>query len=140
MSDTSEKNSVFGHCLCGGVTYRVNGPLTDVCNCHCSMCRRQSGAAFGTAAHLAEGDFQWISGESLVSEYQSSQESSRIFCGVCGSNLGVMEDGHVTYISIGAITDESGVRPSYHIFVGSKAAWYEIEDDLPRYVEWQVPD
>jgi hypothetical protein len=31
--------------------------------------------------------------------------------------------------------DDPGIRPSAHIFVGSKAPWFTITDDLPQYRE-----
>jgi len=42
--------AIRGGCLCGAIQYEVNGPLFDVSNCHCSMCRRFHGAAFSTYA------------------------------------------------------------------------------------------
>jgi hypothetical protein len=34
---------------------------------------------------------------------------------------------------MGTLVDAPTIRPSAHIFVGSKAPWHEIEDDLPQY-------
>jgi hypothetical protein len=34
---------------------------------------------------------------------------------------------------MGALEDDSGVTPQYHIFTGSKAPWHEISDSLPQY-------
>jgi hypothetical protein len=38
-----------------------------------------------------------------------------------------------------AILDDPPVRPACHVFVGSKAPWFEITDDLPQYPEYPPP-
>jgi hypothetical protein len=37
---------------------------------------------------------------------------------------------------MGSLDDDPGLRPQAHIFVGSKAIWYEIADDLPQFAEY----
>lgn len=60
-----------GSCLCGGIGYEVHGKLWLPLNCHCSMCRKATGAAFRSRASVATDDFRWLSGEDLLSRYQS---------------------------------------------------------------------
>ena len=54
-----------GSCLCGGVRYEVTGELRDMEHCHCSMCRKIHGAAFGTYAEVDCADFRWIEGTDI---------------------------------------------------------------------------
>ena len=72
--------SIKGSCLCGGIEYEVNGEFGRVVNCHCSMCRKATGAAFRTRAAISPGAFRWLVGEELVSKYRSSPEETRTFC------------------------------------------------------------
>jgi len=37
-------------------------------------------------------------------------------------------------VAMGSLVETPLIRPSAHIFVGSRAPWYEIRDDLPQYV------
>jgi len=39
-------SAVRGSCLCGAVQFELVGPLLRPLNCHCSLCRKQHGAAF----------------------------------------------------------------------------------------------
>lgn len=128
-------NTVRGSCLCGGVRYEVSGELSRVSHCHCSMCRKAHGAAFGTYATVEAGGFQWLQGQGLVKTYRSSPGVSRTFCGECGSTLQFIVDGDPPKIDItlGTLDGDAGIRPGYHIFVGSKAPWFEITDGLPQY-------
>ena len=126
---------IQGSCLCGRVRYQIDGPLTDADHCHCSMCRRQHGAAFSTYADFNPGDFRWTSGEDSLKIYQVPSGGGWCFCSECGSTLAGTEDGRVTSITLGTVEGDPGIRPSSHIFVGSKAGWFEIDDDLPRFDE-----
>ncbi|MEX0733598.1 MAG: GFA family protein [Steroidobacteraceae bacterium] len=127
---------VQGGCLCGGIRYEIDGPLFDVGNCHCSMCRRFHGAAFATYGKVDTENFRWLSGQELLAIYESSPGKGWAFCRVCGSSLGVPTRGKLSELALGALDADPGVRPTEHIFVGSKAGWHEITDDLPQYEAW----
>jgi hypothetical protein len=125
-----------GGCLCGAIRYEIDGPLTDVGNCHCSMCRRFHGAAFGTYAKIGAEHFRWLSGQDHLGVYETSPGIGWAFCRTCGSSLGVPTNGRLSEITLGSLDSDPGVRPIEHIFVGSKAAWFEIADSLPQHDAW----
>jgi hypothetical protein len=103
-------------------------------HCHCSMCRKVHGAAFGSFLHADGRGFRWVSGEAQVERYASSPGNVRAFCKVCGANLPVLEDeGAHVIIPAGGLDDDPGVRPIVHIHTASKAPWFEISDALPRF-------
>jgi hypothetical protein len=126
-----------GSCLCGGVRYEIAGPLKGALNCHCSMCRKAHGAAFRSRAGVNVQDFRWVQGEDLVTWYQTSPGTHRGFCGVCGAKLlsRFDFDPGVYGLPLGALDEDPGVKPKRHVFVGYKAPWYEITDDLPQHPE-----
>lgn len=76
-----------GSCLCGGVAYRAEGPVTHASHCYCTMCQKQHGAAAGSYANIAAAGFVIERGAELVKEYASSDHGRRGFCSVCGSSL-----------------------------------------------------
>ena len=131
---------INGACLCGAIRYEIDAPLRDAGHCHCVMCRKAHGAAFATYASVDPANFGWTAGEHLVSFYESSQNAGRVFCGVCGSIIGGAENGKITSVTLGTIDGDPGVKPRSHIFVGSKAPWHDITDDLPRFDEWPPGD
>ena len=126
-----------GSCLCGGVRYEINGSLSGVLNCHCSMCRKAHGAAFRTRASVKAADFHWVRGEELVTYYESSPGNHRGFCRVCGSPLLSRFDFEpaVYGLPLGALDDDPGKKPKRHVFVAYKAPWYDISDGLPQFAE-----
>ena len=126
---------IKGSCLCGAIRYEVRGPLGPASHCHCSMCRKAHGAAFGTYARVKRGDFVLLSGQQDMVSYQSSPEVTRTFCGRCGATLQFIRATRPDTFSLalGTLDDDPGLRPSMHIFVGDKAPWVEIDDELPKH-------
>jgi hypothetical protein len=133
--------ALSGSCLCGGVRYEITGALTGALNCHCSMCRKAHGAAFRSRARVKATDFRWLQGEDLVTYFESSFGNHRGFCSVCGTALlsRFDFDTGVYGLPLGALDDDPGVRPQFHVFVGSKAPWFEITDALPQFEELPPP-
>ena len=124
-----------GSCLCGGIRYEIGSELELPLNCHCSMCRKATGAAFRTRASVSADSFRWVAGERLLSRYESSPGHVRTFCSVCGSTLvTIFPDSPETLgLALGTLDDDPGVKPLFHVYVESKAPWYEISDALPEY-------
>lgn len=127
-----------GSCLCGGVRYEVRGALGHVTHCHCSMCRKAHGAAFGTYARVNASDFVLLSGKDDIVSYRSSPDVSRTFCRHCGATLQFVRTSRPESfaLALGTLDDDPGVRAAHHIFVASKAEWFEIADGLPQYAEY----
>lgn len=99
------------------------------------MCRRQHGAAFATYAECKPEDFAWSAGEEWVNTYEARGGDGWVFCTQCGASLAGTRDGVVRNITLGTVEGDPGVRPHCHIFVGSKAVWEDIGDDLPQFDE-----
>jgi hypothetical protein len=132
------KMTLSGSCLCGAVHYEIDGPLGMAGHCHCSQCRKSHGAAFATWAMIEPGQFRWTVGREFAVGYQSSPGRERIFCGRCGSPLAFAEQGDVREVPLASIDGDPGIRPGEHIFVGSKAPWHEITDNLPQSEAWPM--
>ena len=126
---------IEGHCECGRVRYEVDGDINDFSHCHCSQCRRLHGAAFATFAGVSSDQFRYVSGESDTSAYASSDNHSRVFCAQCGSNIlaALDEEPDALYLSMSTIEGDPPRPAGYHIYVGSKAPWHEISDNLKQY-------
>lgn len=123
-----------GSCLCGGVRFEVELPGIVMNNCHCSRCRKASGAAFGTYFHASLAAFRWVAGEELVTLFQPDNGDARPFCSRCGTRTPLVEtdDDHVI-VPAGTFDDDPGITPQVHIHVASKAPWFAISDDLPAF-------
>jgi hypothetical protein len=134
---------VRGSCLCGGVEFEVTLPFTDANYCHCSRCRKHSGAEAGVQARVPREQFRLLSGEELIRVYDPEDGGAvKAFCSVCGSSLFGRRwpEGDEIAIRMGTIDGDPEIRPELHSFVASKPPWSEIPDDgLPRYAEGYQP-
>ncbi len=129
-----------GGCLCGAVRYRVEGRTSGIWLCHCSKCRRGSGSAFAASTLCRASAFRWLSGEDRIASWESESGYPSRFCRTCGSLLPLVraEQGHVV-LPAGSLDVPAAPRLLRHIFVGSKAPWWEIHDALPQHEE-HVPE
>lgn len=132
--------TIRGSCLCGKVRYQVDGKLFDSTHCHCSQCRRAHGAAYATYANCNPHEFSWLSGEELVKVFEPESGIGWAFCSECGSTLAATDKGVVDAITLGTVEGDPGIRPQAHIFVGSKADWDVITDNLPQFDGWSSGD
>ena len=78
---------LHGSCLCGQVRYEIRSEVTAVAHCHCRMCQKAHGAAFGSYGSVPLEDFEITSGREFVRGHASSPGVLRSFCAACGSPL-----------------------------------------------------
>ena len=122
-----------GGCLCDTVRYEFDELVSPIAMCHCSMCRKASGSAFGVNASVS--GFRVTAGREAITEYQSSQAKWRAFCSLCGSPLYARLDTKPEHIRVrlGTLDTPLEEKPQAHIYANSKAHWDAIADDLPQY-------
>lgn len=129
-----------GSCLCNAVSFAVDGPVLRARHCHCSRCRKAMGAPFGSFLVTPLDGVRWVRGEEHARSYKvpEAKHYKHVFCDQCGSALPRFDPGRsIVVVPLGALDEDPGVRASAHIFVASKAPWYELtEDGLPRYDEY----
>lgn len=117
-----------------GVRYEIEGEIGPALNCR-SMCRKATGSAFRSRVAVPRRNFSWVTGEDLLTLYDSSPTTTRTFCKVCGSALiSLFHDSPDSLgLPMGTLDNDPGIRLAFHVFVGSKAPWFEITDQLPQF-------
>ena len=121
-----------GGCHCRNLRYAIDlDALTDVANCHCSICRRTTGGTYMTWATVPLASFRWEQGAPAV--YAATPESERYFCPNCGAQLILFTTLAPDSIDVAVTTlDEPELfPPDRNIWVGSKLPWVELEAGLP---------
>jgi hypothetical protein len=115
-----------GGCLCGGVKYRIDGPLRPIVACHCNQCRRTSGHF--VAATQCRGTDLTITG-SMLTWFKSSEAAERGFCQRCGSNLFWRRfENEFVSIFAGTIDGDTGLTMASQIHTESKGDYYTLPD------------
>jgi hypothetical protein len=123
---------LVGGCECGAVRYEVADAFLYAANCHCSRCRAATGTAFKAFAGIEREQLAITVGDDRLM-IVGEADANHTRCGSCGSLLfSVVRDGAFVHVALGSLVDAPSIRPTEHIFVGSKAPWYEITDTLPQ--------
>jgi len=128
---------IKGSCICGGIEFEIE-KVRLLTHCHCSICRKATGAQFATYAHVRPDRFKLLSGEELINPgYEWQPGHSRGFCSRCGSPAPkLIELYNAWSVPAGLLEGDPIVRPSMHVFTSSKMSWVELNDDLTKYEKW----
>ncbi len=126
---------IEGGCFCGFVRYRAGDSPSDQTNCHCSICRRTSGAPFVAWFTVPQSDFFFASG--TPTNLQSSEHGTRTFCPRCGTPLtfqSTHSEGEVD-ITTCSLDDPERLPPKDHTQTSSRLSWVRLDDQLPLFPE-----
>ncbi len=136
MNRHTDPERITGSCLCGDVAFETSNPIRMM-NCHCSRCRLSRGSAHATNLAVAADDFRWRAGADRVVDYSlpDADRFGTAFCRRCGSLLPRRSGARGDRVNIpaGCLDSDPGLGPTGHIYVGFKAPWFEITDDLPQW-------
>lgn len=124
-----------GSCLCGGVKFKIAGPLAPVQVCHCAQCRKAQGGPFATNIPVATQSLTLEDSDGLLTSYESSPGKERLFCRRCGSPVLSRRTAIPGFVRVraGLIDEPVHVALDFHAFTESKASWWNITDDLPQH-------
>lgn len=131
---------IRGSCLCGAVRLEIAGTPRSLSYCHCSRCRKAEGV-FAAVLIGAADDLAIVIGADRIRQIEPEPPFThrRAFCGDCGSALGELQSGSMYVVAASILDDDPGLRPTAHLNVASKPAWYDINDDLKTFAGNYVP-
>lgn len=136
VSDNPSSRMLSGECMCGAIQYRVEDRFLYALNCHCSQCRRTTGSAFKPFAGIERSRLSVVKGAENLMIF-GDENGHDAHCEQCGSLLySVVREGQYVHVTLGTLIDDPSIRPTAHIFVGSKAPWFTITDELPQHAEF----
>ena len=126
-----------GRCACKAIGYEVADEFVVAYNCHCSNCRATTGSAFLPWGEIEREKLSITKGADSLRMLGDAEGIHEIRCERCLSLLyWTARDGAYVRVPYGTLSDEPALKPTAHMFVGSKARWYEVRDDLPQYSEY----
>jgi hypothetical protein len=117
---------IRGSCLCGGVSFEIALPLLRFGYCHCSRCRKATGAGRAANAYVAPSQLTWRSGADLVSRWDlpSARSFATAVCARCGCPVPhPTRSGREVVVPAGSLDDPPPVSPSESWELASRAPW-----------------
>lgn len=126
-----------GSCLCGTIRYEIRGDFGPAYFCHCQRCRKAGGSSFAANVIAQSTDFAITAGASSLKCFDGGQGVKRYFCLACGSPILSRRAGQddIVRVRMGTLDTMVTTPPQAHNFVGAKAEWDLIHDDLPQHTE-----
>jgi len=131
---TPNERPVAGGCLCGAIRFTVTLPTLFCGHCHCTMCRRNHGAAYVTWFAIPRSQLSVDRGLDQLTRYESSSHGSRSFCSRCGTSLFCVSTHYADIVDIPLANMDGSIdrSPEYHLYFDDRASWTMVGDDLPR--------
>lgn len=131
------EQKIAGGCRCGAIRYEAIDTPIEVTYCHCSDCRRYTGAPVVAWVAFDTKNVRFLKGERKI--YESSPGIGWGFCDTCGTSLSL--DGislrysgiHITEFHISTLDNPEEFVPDRHMFDGERIPWFDVADNLPRY-------
>ena len=124
-----------GQCLCGEVKFEILGTLPRLYQCHCSLCRKQTGTSSNTATIVSADSFRWLSGKEKILSWVKDTGYRSDFCSICGSPVpNPIRTSPYYWIPVGLLDNsEEQLEIAAHLFIGSKASWDIINHSGAQY-------
>lgn len=129
---------VMGSCLCNSIAYEITGTPLRTAHCHCTRCRRGRSAAHASNLLYKPDDFRFTRQDAPIGDYRVPEARffGQSFCTQCGGIVPrVSKERGAVVVPAGPLDTDPGVRPAAHIYVGSKACWFDITDSTPQFEE-----
>ncbi len=112
-----------GSCLCGARAYEIAGELDGVWVCHCSLCRKASGANGNWILIVPRERFRWLRGEDHGETFSLRPSYTVTRCKTCGTPLPAEVDDANVYVTAGTLDEPLGSGVHTHLFCASRADW-----------------
>lgn len=126
-----------GRCFCGAVSFTVEDAFAYAFYCHCSRCRRRTGAACAAIGGIESEKVRIVHGDEHALKLDESAVGHVAVCSKCCSPLySTVSGGKMRHVPLGVLDEAPSKAPDHHIQVASKAAWHQITDDLPQFAEF----
>ncbi|HET7672212.1 MAG TPA: GFA family protein [Burkholderiales bacterium] len=124
-----------GGCYCGAIRYEAAGAPFNEANCHCSICRRTTGAPFVAWFSVPRTQFRITRGS--PARFRSTPKAVRSFCAECGTQIAFEHEDFPQEVDITtcSLDDASAAAPKSHIWTGSRPGWIRLADGLPEFRE-----
>lgn len=124
-----------GSCLCGEVTFVIEGDFENFFLCHCERCRKDTGSVHAANLFSSTAKLKWLSGKDKLKTFNFRSEGHiKSFCTNCGSALpNIQLDGKLLVVPAGSIDNDINIIPQGHIYYSNKANWDVDLEKVPKY-------
>ena len=132
MPSDGQAATITGRCYCGATTLAATAAPKFVTYCHCSDCKRWTGAPLPAFAGFADEDVTFTPARGPKLSVMPGVD--RWFCRTCGSPLAARFDylpGQI-YLPLGLLDQADALPPQAHAHYGARPPWLHFDDDTAK--------
>ena len=128
-----------GSCLCGSVEFEVDGDEFNIYQCHCTLCKKQSGTTSNSSAIVGKESLRFIRGSELISSWVKDTGFRSDFCSKCGSPVPNPLRGFDLYwVPVGLLPVSTKITVVAHLCTSTISSWHLLEPGVSKFQD--VPD
>ena len=125
----------LGSCLCGEVTFEIEGDFDNFYLCHCERCRKDTGSAHASNLFSSTAKLKWLTGKDKAKIFNFRSEGHiKSFCTNCGSALpNIQMNGKLLVVPAGSLDSDINIKPQGHIYYASRANWDNKLEEVSKF-------
>lgn len=131
-----ELKNTSGQCLCGAVSFKVDGKISSFHICYCSRCRHSTGSAHASNIFTDPENISWTSGKDFIQrfELESAKSWAKQFCKICGSGVPyINRAGTYLVVPAGSLNENLQIIPDDKIFCEDRCTWVDNIQESPEF-------
>ncbi|MGI0154321.1 GFA family protein [Pseudidiomarina sp. WS423] len=123
-----------GSCLCGAVTFEVQGEFDSFYVCHCRYCQKDTGSAHAANLFASSATLNWLAGAEAVTSFTlPNTRHSKSFCRHCGSALPNQPSVSMLMVPAGCLDSPINLSPTARLFTASEPTWCKALETSPTF-------
>ncbi len=128
-----------GSCLCGSVEFEIDGDEFNIYQCHCSLCKKQSGSTSNSSAIVDKDNLRFVKGADVITSWVKDTGFRSDFCSKCGSPVpNPLRDLDLYWVPVGLLPVSAKVTVVAHLFVSTISSWHLLEPGVAKFQD--APD
>lgn len=128
-----------GNCLCGGVEFEMDRDELKIYQCHCSLCKKQSGSTSNSSAIVGKSSLRFTKGTDLITTWTKDTGFRSEFCSLCGSPVPNLLRGFDLYwVPVGLLPVSVKATVVAHVFISTISNWHLLDPAVPKFQD--APD
>ena len=116
-----------GSCLCGSIEFEINTDTFNAYQCHCSLCKKQSGSSSNSATLVERSRFRFNKGSHLIKSWVKGSGFRSDFCSNCGSPVpNPVQALDMMWIPLGLLSIDVQPQIVIHLCTSTLSSWHSV--------------
>jgi hypothetical protein len=130
---------MIGRCLCGSVEFEIDGDEFNIYQCHCSLCKKQSGTTSNSSTIVSNNSLRFIKGSNSMNSWIKDTGFRSDFCSKCGSPVpNPLRGLDLYWVPVGLLPVSVTATVVAHLCIDTISSWHLVDSGVDQFQD--VPD